>query len=64
VVGTDGALWHNGSVDNGAHWLGWASFGGLWTSNLSAFCHPGSTAVDVFGRGTDAALWRYQLTGQ
>ena len=63
VVGTDGALWSNSSITNGATWQGWKTWGGIFTSNLTAFCHPGTTNVDVFGRGSDNALWRFGVTG-
>jgi hypothetical protein len=64
VVGVDGHLWHNGTTNGGSSWAGWSDKGGLWTSNLSAFCHPGTTSVDVFGRGTDGSLWQFAEAGQ
>jgi hypothetical protein len=63
VVGTDGQLWERSSITNGATWGTWNQWGGLWTSNLTAFCHPTTTNVDVFGRGSDAALWRFKVQG-
>lgn len=63
VAGVDGRLWSRSSTDDGATWGAWTSLGGLWTSNLTAFCHPGSTSVDVFGRGSDGSLWRFAETG-
>jgi hypothetical protein len=63
VVGVDGQLWQRSSIDNGVSWGTWNQWGGQWTSNLTAFCHPGTTNVDVFGRGSDAALWRFKVQG-
>jgi hypothetical protein len=63
VVGVDGALWERSSITGGATWGTWNSWGGIWTSNLAATCAAGTTNVDVFGRGSDAALWRFKVTG-
>lgn len=63
VVGTDGQLWQRSSITGGATWGTWNQWGGQWTSNLTAFCHSGTTNVDVFGRGTDNALWRFKVIG-
>jgi len=63
VVGVDGQLWSRSTTNSGTTWGAWTQWGGQWTSNLTAFCHPGTHNVDVFGRGTDNALWRFAVTG-
>ena len=56
IIGADGALWQRGSTDSGANWSPWAKVGGRWTSRPSAFCHPGTTNVDVNNELRLAAL--------
>jgi len=62
-VGQDNALWSSGSTDGGLTWSPWVSWGGVWTTDMTAQCRPSSTTVDVYGRGKDFALWQYTVTG-
>jgi hypothetical protein len=55
AVGTDSAMYQLGY--NGA-WGSWQRLGGQWTSDPGAVCVPGATAVSLFARGPDYALWQ------
>jgi hypothetical protein len=55
VRGTDNGYWQLGF--NGTGWTGWKPEGNSWTSAPSAICRAGTTMIDVFGRGTDNALY-------
>jgi spore germination protein YaaH len=59
VVGSDSALYQIGF--NGA-WGSWKRLGGRWTADPGAVCRPGGSAVDVFERGIDGALWNTSIT--
>jgi spore germination protein YaaH len=48
---------------NGTAWISWQSLGGQSTSDQGAVCQPGSSAVDVFERGTDNAVWHTSVSG-
>lgn len=61
VIGTDGQLWRKGF--NGSAWLPWQPLGGDWTAAPGAVCRPGTNTIDVFGRGTDNALWTESVPG-
>jgi uncharacterized protein YkwD len=61
VIGTDGQLWRKGF--NGTTWLQWQPLGGRWTAAPGVVCRPGTNTIDVFGRGTDNALWTESLAG-
>jgi len=55
VRGTDAALYQLGF--NGTSWLPWVRVGGWWTASPGAVCPKGATAVDLFERTWDYALW-------
>jgi hypothetical protein len=56
-VGTDNALWHNWQqAPHAGPWSGWASLGGVITSDPSVFLNSDGR-LEVFARGTDDALW-------
>jgi hypothetical protein len=56
-VGTDDAVWHNWqTVAHAGPWSGWASLGGVVTSDPSVF-ENSDGRLEVFARGTDDALW-------
>jgi hypothetical protein len=54
ALGTDMAL--NQLGFNGT-WGQWQRLGGQWASDPSAVCPPGTSAIDVFERGTNSGLW-------
>ncbi len=60
VLGSDHAMYQLGYNGN---WGAWQRLGGYWTSDPSAVCPPGTTAVDLFARGTDGALWQTSVPG-
>jgi hypothetical protein len=60
AVGSDSALYRRGF--NGG-WGIWQRVGGQWTSDPASVCPPGTTAADLFERGTDNALWQSSLAG-
>jgi len=60
AVGGDSALYRLGF--NGG-WGIWQRLGGQWTSDPGAVCPTGTTAVNIFERGTDNALWQSSLAG-
>jgi hypothetical protein len=75
VRGTDNAVWRNVQVPPGglgnspvgtpAGWTGWTSLGGYITSDPVAALNPGAaggSAVEVFGRGGDNAVWQIAQT--
>ncbi|TMF13740.1 MAG: hypothetical protein E6I37_04265 [Chloroflexi bacterium] len=55
VIGTDHGVWWRSW--NGVSFSGWTALGGNWNSAATAVCHPGSTNIDLFARGTDNQLW-------
>ena len=56
VRGNDNSTyWHNGF--NGSSWTGWSALAGQWTSDPGLSCRPGTSMMDVFGRGTTNALY-------
>ena len=61
VVGSDHQLWQRGF--NGTSWGTWQSFGGPWPSDPGAVCPAGTSAVSLFERGGDGALWNLSLPG-
>jgi len=62
TVNSAGTLWHQGY--NGTTWSGWNSIaGGTWTNNMAAACNATNHQVDIFGRGTDGALWSWAGAG-
>jgi hypothetical protein len=58
--GSDHAIYQLGF--NGK-WGTWQRLGGYWTGDPSAVCPSGATAVHVFERGTDGALWASSVQG-
>jgi len=56
ATGTDSALWHIWQVTPGGGWSGWASLGGILTSDR-AVGRNADGRLEVFVRGTDDALW-------
>lgn len=61
VQGTGNGLWQRGF--NGTSWTAWKPLGGIWTSDPSAVCVPGTTTINLFARFADGALWTLSLTG-
>jgi spore germination protein YaaH len=62
ATGTDAALYQLGY--NGTAWnTSWVRLGGYWASDPGAVCPTGTTTVNLFERGPDAALWRTSVTG-
>ncbi len=60
ALGKDAAMYQLGY--NGA-WGSWRRLGGRWTSEPGAVCPPSTTSVDLFERGSDAAVWRTSVPG-
>lgn len=56
VIGTDSAVWHNWQVSAGGAWSGWASLGGIVTSQPVVYSNFDSR-LEIFARGTDSAIW-------
>jgi hypothetical protein len=56
VRGTDNAIYTKGW--NGTMWSAYSRLGGLWTSNPSALCRPGTSLIDVFARDNSGNLSR------
>jgi hypothetical protein len=56
ALGRDRSLWRMSF--NGSSWSGWTIVGGQWTSDPAVICRSGATAIDLFERGTDNALWQ------
>lgn len=61
ALGTERGLWQRGF--NGTTWSPWQFIGGQWTSDPGAVCPTGTTAVSLFERGTDSALWETSVLG-
>jgi hypothetical protein len=59
VIGTDGQLWRKGY--NGTSWGNWQPLGGQWNADPGATCDSATGFIDVFGRGTDNALWEISV---
>jgi len=55
VTGTNKALYHMWKDSSGTH--SWQNLGGVLTSSPAA-TSPTSGVLDVYGRGTDGALWQ------
>lgn len=60
--GTDGGAWLRFRSSSQAPWEPWFSLGGRFTSDL-AVASWGPNRLDVFGRGSDAALWHRAFDG-
>jgi hypothetical protein len=56
VRGTDNALWHIWQTTPNGTWSGWASLGGVLTSDPIVASNADGR-LEVFVRGTDNALW-------
>jgi hypothetical protein len=56
VRGTDDALWHNWQTAPTNGWSGWASLGGVISSEPEVAANADGR-LEVFVRGTDNALW-------
>jgi len=57
AVGGDRAVWHNWqTAPHAGPWSGWASLGGLVTSDPAALDNSDGR-LEVFARGADNALW-------
>ncbi|HKC18159.1 MAG TPA: PKD domain-containing protein, partial [Candidatus Dormibacteraeota bacterium] len=61
VRGTDGGYWQRGF--DGSAWSGWTAEGNAWSSDPSAVCRQGSNIIDVFGRGSNSALYEIEEGG-
>lgn len=61
AVGADHKLWQRGF--NGTSWGAWQSLGGQWQDSPTPICPPGATAVSVFERGADGALYQLSVPG-
>ncbi len=55
--GTDNGYWQLGF--SGSTWTGWKSEGNAWTSDPSAVCRPGTSIIDIFGRGMTNGLFTF-----
>lgn len=60
-IGTNSAVFHK-SYDSLTGWTGWNSIGGKLTSNI-AITSLAFNDLQVFGRGTDNAMWWNQWDG-
>jgi hypothetical protein len=59
----DNVIYNNWQVVANGGWSGWSRVGDVATSNIAAIMHNGSTALNIFWRGTDNRLyWRRQAT--
>jgi spore germination protein YaaH len=56
VTSGDYALWSRGF--NGTTWAAWQKLGGAWTDDPTAICPSTATAITLFARGPDGALWQ------
>ena len=54
--GTDHAIWHNWQTVPNGGWSGWASLGGLLTTDAALGMNRDGR-LEVFARGADDALW-------
>ena len=59
--GTDNALWHIWQTAPHSGWSGWASLGGVITSDPTVIDNTDGR-LEVFARGTDNALWHIWQT--
>lgn len=59
--GTDHALWHNWQTAPNGGWSGWASLGGLLTTD-AALCRHSDGRLEAFARGADDALYHLWQT--
>ena len=59
--GTDNALWHIWQTAPNNGWSGWASLGGIITSEPEV-ARNADGRLEVFARGTDNALWHMWQT--
>jgi hypothetical protein len=58
VRGTDNGYWQLGyNAFNTTPWTGWRQEGNSWTSDPGVVCRAGTGIVDVFGRGSDLAMY-------
>ena len=57
VRGTDSAMWHKWQMAPNGAWSGWASQGGVLTSQHRNRTQSPSGRLEAFVRGTDNALW-------
>jgi peptidoglycan/xylan/chitin deacetylase (PgdA/CDA1 family) len=62
VRGTDTRLWHLSGDSASSRWSGWTPLGGILTSGPAADSRS-STAIDVFVRGGDNALYTMRGDG-
>jgi spore germination protein YaaH len=60
AVHSDRALWRRSLTQVG--WGDWQSLGGQWASGPAAACRPGASAIDVFERAQDGAVWHSPVT--
>jgi hypothetical protein len=60
VTSGDYALWARGF--NGTTWAAWQKLGGAWTDDPTAICPSTATAITLFARGPDGALWQTSVT--
>ena len=61
AVGTDNGLWHIWETAPDGGWSGWASLGGVITSEPTVGRNADGR-LEVFARGTDNALWHIWQT--
>jgi hypothetical protein len=61
AVGTDNGLWHIWETTPNGGWSGWASLGGVITSEPTVGRNADGR-LEVFARGTDNALWHIWQT--
>ncbi len=61
AMGTDAALYQLGY--NGTAWGAWQHLGGRWGGDPGGVCPTGGTAISLFERGSDGALWQTSLAG-
>jgi acylphosphatase len=61
AVGTDNGLWHIWETTPNGGWSGWASLGGVITSEPTV-ARNADGRLEVFARGTDNALWHIWQT--
>ena len=60
AVGGDSNVWRKSWT--GTAWTAWTLVGGRLTDSPSATCQAGASMPDLFGRGTDRALWHVALS--
>lgn len=60
AMGQDNNLWRKSWT--GTAWTAWTLVGGRLTDDPSAVCQAGAAQPDLFGRGSDRALWHVALT--